>query len=272
MISISNIAWDTSLDEEVAKLLNDCEVSYIDIAPPKYFNSPHNVTDVEVLKVRDYWLERRIKPIGMQALLFGTEGLNVFGSNAVQIELLNHLSHICRIGRLLGAKKLVFGSPKNRDRSSLNDSDTMAIAVDFFNQLGDRAKNEGVVVCLEPNPVCYQSNFMTNSMETARVVEAINHPNIRMQLDVGAMVINQEQPLEVLRDIKHLIHHIHISEPQLLPLNKNNTIHSLVSEAIRDYLPQLPLTIEMLTTNHSSTLSEIEDSIQIVKNIYRCNL
>jgi hypothetical protein len=52
----------------------------------------------------------------MQALLFGTTGLNVFGDNKSQEAMLEHLRAVCRIGAGLGATKLVFGSPKNRDR------------------------------------------------------------------------------------------------------------------------------------------------------------
>nr|WP_181716942.1 TIM barrel protein [Psychrobacter sp.]QJS05458.1 xylose isomerase [Psychrobacter sp.] len=271
MISISNIAWETHLDEEVYNVLNDYGVSYIDIAPPKYFKNPSKVELLEIIRVRDYWLERGIKPIGMQALLFGTQGLNVFGTIDIQDKLLAHLSNICHIGNILGAKKLVFGSPKNRDRSHLNDKETLKSAVSFFRRLGDIAKNKNVVICLEPNPVCYQANFMTNSLDTARIVKAINHDNIRMQLDIGAMNINEESPSDIIKIVAPLIHHIHISEPQLAPLNINNTYHRRAAEAIQTYLPNMPMTIEMLTTDTSTTLREIESSIQVVKNIYQGN-
>ncbi|GIC77252.1 sugar phosphate isomerase/epimerase [Moritella sp. F3] len=271
MISISNIAWDTPLDQDVSKILNEYGVSYIDIAPPKYFENPSDVETPDIIKVKDYWLERGIESIGMQALLFGTQGLNVFGSIDIQDKLLAHLSNICHIGSVLGAKKLVFGSPKNRDRSNLNDKDTLKTAISFFSRLGDIAKNENVVICLEPNPVCYQANFMTNSFDTAKIVEAIDHDNIRMQLDIGAMNINDECPNDIIKNVAHLIHHIHISEPQLAPLNMNNSYHKLAAKAIQSYLPNMPMTIEMLTTNTSTTLQEIENSIQVVQKIYQGN-
>jgi len=271
MISISNIAWDTTLDEEVSNILSDYGVPYIDIAPPKYFKNPSEVQNSDIIKVRDYWLKRGIEPIGMQALLFGTQGLNVFGTIDIQDKLLIHLANICHIGSVLGAKKLVFGSPKNRDRSHLNDKDTHKTAVDFFGRLGDIAQNENVVICLEPNPICYQANFMTNSLDTATIVEAINHDNVRMQLDIGAMNINGESPSDIIKSVAPLIHHIHISEPQLAPLNINNPYHWQAAEAVQTYLPSMPMTIEMLTTNASMTLQEIEGAIQVVKKIYQSN-
>jgi sugar phosphate isomerase/epimerase len=269
MISISNIAWEPSLDQDVSNILNDYGIPYIDIAPPKYFKNPSDVQVSEIIKVKNSWLERGIEPIGMQALLFGTQGLNVFGSIEIQEQLLAHLTNICYIGNVLGAKKLVFGSPRNRDRSLLSDKETLKTAVNFFSCLGDIAKSENVVICLEPNPVCYQANFMTNSLDTAEIVETINHDNIRMQLDIGAMNINDECPKDIIKNVAPLIHHIHISEPQLAPININNAYHRQAADAIQTYLPHLPMTIEMLTTNTTMTLQEIESSIKVVKTIYQ---
>lgn len=268
MISISNIAWDVSLDQDVSEILVNSGVSYIDIAPPKYFKNTNETTDHEILKVKQYWLDKGITPLGMQSLLFGTEGLNVFGTLEVQNKLLAHLTHICHIGHVLGARKLVFGSPRNRNRSHLTDKQTLETACEFFNRLGDIAKTNDVVICLEPNPVCYQSNFMTNSIETVEMVKAINHDHIRMQLDIGAMDINNESADEIIKQVAPWVHHIHISEAQLAPLNINNSFHPKASAAIQKYLPNMPMTIEMLTTSPSMTLKEIEQSIDLIKKIY----
>ena len=269
MISISNIAWDTSLDIDVSNLMSNFGVSYIDIAPPKYFKDSSNTKDSKIIDVRNFWLNKKIQPLGMQSLLFGTQGLNVFGASEIQDKLLTHLKSICHIGSTLGARKLVFGSPRNRDRARLNDIETMEIAVSFFNRLGDIAKEKNVVICLEPNPTCYHANFMTNSLETAQVVDAINHKNIRMQLDIGAMIINDENPKKIIKKIAPLVHHIHISEPQLAPLNINNPFHRHAADAINCDLPEMPLTIEMLTTDKSATLQEIETAIKLIQKVYQ---
>jgi sugar phosphate isomerase/epimerase len=268
MISISNIAWNTSLDQDVSEILVNSGVSYIDIAPPKYFKKIDETTDDEILKVKQYWLDKGIAPLGMQSLLFGTQGLNVFGTLDVQNKLLTHLTDICHIGNILGARKLVFGSPRNRDRSHLSDQQTIETACDFFNRLGDIARTNNVVICLEPNPVCYQANFMTDSIETAEMVRTINHDHIRMQLDIGAMDINNESADEVIKHVAPWVNHIHISEPQLTPLNISNSFHRSASKAIQKYLPDMPMTIEMLTTSPSMTLREIEQSIDLIKKIY----
>ncbi|MGC8000720.1 sugar phosphate isomerase/epimerase, partial [Salmonella enterica] len=71
----------------------------------------------------------------MQSLLFGTTGLNLFSDE--DGVMLTRLAGVCRTGRLLGARALTFGSPKNRDRSGLDDEAVRRVATDFFRRLGD---------------------------------------------------------------------------------------------------------------------------------------
>ena len=108
-IAISNIAWDTSDDDAIAQLLQTFGINAIDVAPGKYFPDPLNASDDDILRVRDWWSARGIEITGMQALLFGTSGLNVFGSPESRKAMLHHLKAVCRIGTGLGATRLVFG-------------------------------------------------------------------------------------------------------------------------------------------------------------------
>ncbi|CAK2409727.1 Sugar phosphate isomerase/epimerase [Vibrio crassostreae] len=204
----------------------------------------------------------------MQSLLFGTNGLNIFSNSNIQQEMMLHLTHICRIAQQLNAKFLVFGSPLNRDRSHLSDHLANAVAQSFFSHLGDIAQSYGVTICLEPNPSCYNCNFMTNSKETASIVKLVNHENIKMQLDIGSMYINNEDPELIVPEVAHLIGHIHISEPRLAALNPDNDYHVMVAPLIRKYLADKVLTIEMLTSSKKATLDEVEESLKFVKNTY----
>lgn len=268
-LAISNIAWDTSEDEAVAALLQRFAVDAIDIAPGKYFPEPARATDSDIAQVKDWWAERGIEITGMQALLFGTTGLNVFGSAASQAALLKHLAAVCRIGAGLGATRVVFGSPKNRDRRGLSDQDALDMAIYFFRQLGDIAQASGVTICLEPNPACYGANFMTSSAETAQVVKCVAHSAIQMQLDTGALTINGENPLAVLRDGAALIGHVHASEPNLLPLGDGGTEHGQMAAALAQYLPTHVVSVEMVATKDESHLVSIERALQVATQHYR---
>lgn len=268
-IAISNIAWDIAEDAAIAAQLERHDIDAIDIAPGKYFPAPATASTAEIARVKAWWQERGIEITGMQALLFGTTGLNVFGSDESRAAMLDHLRAVCRIAGGLGAARLVFGSPKNRDRGSLTDEQTIDVARTFFRRVGDAAAQHGVSICLEPNPPRYGANFMTTSIETAAVVRAIDHPSIRMQLDAGALAINGEDAQRVLSDASGLIGHVHASEPDLVPLGDGATDHASVAAALRRYLPGHIVTIEMVATATEPHPASIERALQTAIRHYR---
>ena len=110
---------------------------------------------------------------------------------------------------------------------------------------------------------------MTHSAETARVVRAIAHPAIRMQLDTGAITMNAEAIATVLADSADLIGHIHASEPQLLPLGDGSTDHPAIATALQQHdVPRL-VSIEMLATREEPHLVAIERAINTAVSAYR---
>lgn len=269
-IAISNIAWNVPAeDEAVETVLARLGVDAIDVAPGKYFPQPHEATDTEMAAVRARWNNAGVSITGMQSLLFGTVGLNLFGSADIQQQMLNHLSAICRIGAGLDARRLVFGSPKNRDRGELNDVDAAAIAIPFFRALGDIAASYGVAICLEPNPPRYGANFMTTTRDTAHIVEQVDHPAIRMQLDTGALMINGEDPEAILRDCAHLVGHVHASEPDLVTLGDSVSNLPAIAAAVRRHLPDHVVTIEMLPPREGPNVQAVERAVTTAIALFR---
>jgi D-psicose/D-tagatose/L-ribulose 3-epimerase len=262
-VAISNIAWEPRDDEAVAEVLRRYGVDAIDIAPGKYFPDPPNATASDIVRVRRDWEARGVRIHGMQALLFGTTGLNLFGEASVRAAMLDHLDAICRIGAGLGAGPLVFGSPKNRDRRGLDDAQAERVAVDFFRVLGDRAARHGVSICLEPNPERYGSNFMTTTAAAATIVERVDHPAIRLQLDAGALTINAEPVDPTIRTVAALIGHVHASEPDLVTLGDGGTDHGAVASALRASLPGATVTIEMVASAREPHIQAVERAVAL---------
>jgi len=267
--SISNIAWDINNDIEVSEILVHHNISYIDIAPGKYFSNPKKVLTKDIIKVKSFWKDRDIKITGMQALLFGTKNLNIFSNLNSQKAMLDHLESICRIAYHLGSNFLVFGSPKNRDISGVSDEKVQDIAIDFFSRLGDIAAKYEVYFCIEPNPECYGSNFMMNSIDTLNIIKQTNHPNIRMQLDTGAITINNESIDNIIIRSLNEIGHIHISEPNLKVVGDLNTNHTLYANSIKNKLSDKTLCIEMLSDKNDKNFNSISRALDYVKKIYK---
>ena len=273
-LSISNLAWDPQHDEQVARLLDDAALDAIEIAPTKYFSlalaNQEAPAAGELAAVRTAWLERGIDIVAMQSLLFGTTGLNMFGPPAVQEAMLDHLARVLRIGAGLGARRLVFGSPKNRDRQGIDIGTAMARGVDFFRRLGERASAAGCIVCLEANPAAYGCNFMTTTAEAAEVVRLTVHPAIRLQFDLGTVTANGEDAAELLQHHHDLIGHVHISEPGLKPLGSSDADHAHYGALLRRWLaPGMSVSIEMLTPHDADPLATIAGAIDLAVRRYR---
>lgn len=267
-ISISNIAWDVSDDELIANKLVKYGIYAIDIAPGKYFSEPLKVKDKEIKRVKDWWATNGIEIIGMQSLLFGTKGLNLFDTHLIRKEMLMHLESICHIGSELGAKHLVFGSPKNRDRSNLSDDDAIEIAIPFFSELGEIALKYNVEICIEPNPTVYGANFLTTTKDAAVFVQKVKHRNIKLQLDTSTVIINEEDLENILIEYSHLIGHVHASEPNLLPYGHDKFVILKHGRIIQNYLPNHYVTIEMLKTSNDNNFEAINKAIETIQSSY----
>lgn len=266
-ISISNIAWDRNDDEQVVSILHKLHVDAIDIAPGKFFDSSMTPTDAEIQEVKEWWNSRGIELVGMQALLFGTTGLNVFNPET-HTELLNHLEKVCRIAAGLNIKKLTFGSPKNRDLSGLDSSSVERISLQFFALMGDLAKKWGVIFCLEPNPTIYSCNFLTTTTEAANFVTKLNHPNVKLQLDSGTIITNRENFEVEFETYKHLIGHVHASDTNLVPIRDHSDYHKSIASKLKSI--NFPLaTIEMLTNKSANPLSDIQEAVEFALRIYK---
>ena len=264
-LSISNIAWEKDEEPQIAELLRRLGVTAVDVAPGKYFPDVAVALDADIRKVRDWWEERGISIYGMQSLLFGTKGLNVFGERDSQERLLQHLAHVCRIAEGLGARRLVFGSPKNRDRSGLTDGEAEDIALRFFSRLGDIAQRHGVVITLEPNPVCYGTNWITTTRDACSFVKELGNPGIAMQLDTGTVITNNEGAGE-FSEVKEAVGHVHLSMPKLLPLCLAPDKHNGVLRAAAGIAPGT-VTIEMLTKGQGSTEELVEASVRKAQDL-----
>src|SRR6476646_1968884 len=114
-VCVSNIAWTADQEEAAADILRQFAIDYVEVAPTKYWQAPCAPSDREIAQCKQFWNERHVPIRAMQSLLFGMPQLDIFRPD-VAAETRDYLEQIVRLGAALGAKRYVFGSPKNRDR------------------------------------------------------------------------------------------------------------------------------------------------------------
>src|SRR3989338_419933 len=131
-VSISNIAWEASENEQVVALLKQYRITSVDLAPSKIWANPLAVSDREIAAVRQWWEDRGMTIVGAQSLHFGHPELQLFHSEATRQHLFDFTAKMIAVCGKLGVSAIVFGSPKNRLRGNLPQAQAMDIASQFF--------------------------------------------------------------------------------------------------------------------------------------------
>lgn len=257
--ALSNIAWTAENDDRVADVMKTTGVTALEVAPGRLFTDPSSVSDALIRSARRAWEERGIRIVSMQALLFGHPEFNIFGEASVRNAMADYLARIFRMAGLLGCGPLVFGSPKNRSRGGLSWSDALEIAVPFFRGLADCARENGCILCLEPNARDYVCDFVTTLSEAAELVRAVGHESFAVHADSGNMAMAGEGPAQ-LDAVLPLVKHFHASAPHLRPIVEHRAGLGPILNTLRRGGYRGHVTIEM------RTLSSRED----VANVKRC--
>ena len=216
-LSISNIAWSADMDEKVYNMMEDIGFTGLEIAPTRIFadhpyESDEKASDWAVQLFTDYGL---CVP-SIQSIWYGrTE--NIFSSEDERIALTEYTKKAIDFAKAIGCRNLVFGCPRNRN--NINNKKVECV-IDFFRVIGDYASSRGTVIGIEANPPIYNTNFITTTSDAISFIREVDSQGIKLNLDVGTMLYNNED-IEGLRGNVHLISHVHISEPGLIPINRH---------------------------------------------------
>jgi sugar phosphate isomerase/epimerase len=220
-LAISQIAWNAAEEPQIAELMAAHGFTGVEVVPGR-MPAP-DASDAQVAAARAFWESRGIAIVAMQALLFGHPELTIFGSEETRRRTRDYLCSIIRLGGRLGARALVFGSPRNRARGALPLAQAQTIAVDFFGELGAIAAAAGTCLCLEPNPPQYGADFCVDSIEALALVEKVASPGFGLHLDSACALLAGEELAPRIRASGHVLRHVHVSEPALAPVGPGGT-------------------------------------------------
>lgn len=214
--AISNIAWEKEKDEEMYTYLSDHGFKGIEIAPTRIFEeNPYDRLEEASIFNKSVLKKYGLQICSMQSIWFGRQE-NIFGSEKERVILTEYTKKAIDFAEQIGCGNLVFGCPRNRNIEN-KDEKHLDIACTFFKELGDYASTKNVVIAIEPNPVIYNTNFLNTTSEVIDFVRRVNNENIKINCDLGTVIYNEESIEEILEHID-LINHIHISEPNLVPI------------------------------------------------------
>lgn len=254
-LAVSNIAWPAERDEELYAFLAAQGFGGLEIAPTRLFpEAPYEHRAEATAFAADLLARFGLCVCSMQSIWYGrTERL--FGSAEERAILLDYTKKAILFAEALGCPNLVFGSPKNR---VLPEESLRPLAVGFFREAGDFAAAHGAVVAMEPNPGIYGTNYINTTAEAFALCREVGSPGFRVNADLGTCVQNGES-IDILRENIELVHHIHVSEPMLAPIERRAMHKELRALGYRGWV-----SIEM---RYPGSLEPVLDSIRYVGEV-----
>lgn len=262
-LSISNIAWSASNDEKMYMFLKEQGYEGIEIAPTRIFpNAPYD----HISEAKD-WSNKLFQKYGltissMQSIWYGrTE--RIFGGNEERQVLIEYTKKAIDFASAIGCNNLVFGCPRNRNiPQGMSKEEANEIAVPFFKELGEYADSKNTVLALEANPPIYNTNFINDTMSAMELISRVDSKGFLLNLDVGTMIANEEDVKE-LEANTFLINHVHISEPNLLPIAERK-LHLSLIELLKKEGYKRFISIEM---GKPDALEIVERTIDYISNL-----
>lgn len=267
-IAVSNIAWQLAEEKEIAQIMQRLEIKGVEVATTKLWHSPPVATDIEIAEYKHFWQSRNIEIVAMQALLFGRPDLTIFDNAQTRRETFKYLVDTIELGSKLGAKVLVFGSPKNRKVGSLTGQQIEGIAVEFFRKIGEAAAKWGIKFCIEPNSKAYKCDFITNSEQGLELVNKVDSDGFGLHLDSASMTLSNEPIQSALKQSFSKLSHFHISEPLLAPIGENDVDHLIFSETLASLNYQGWTSVEMEAQHPISNSLNVYKALEIATKYY----
>jgi D-psicose/D-tagatose/L-ribulose 3-epimerase len=268
-LAVSSIAWTQEEEADVARTLQDLGVHSVELAPTKIWDDPTQATLQEVQKVIEWWKSYNIEVVAFQSMLFARPDLKLFESESNRAECLQYLKDFVVLAGRMGAKKMVFGSPKNRQRGDMNYEDAFLIAKDFFTEVAKTAQENNVVFCIEPNAPQYNCDFVTNVKEGADLVKAVDHPGLGLHLDTACMALAGDNIPNSIHDYGDFIQHFHISSPMLEQVEGRDDVdHTAAARALNEIGYDKIVSIEMRPGDAGSNNQRVKQAIEFAQSTY----
>lgn len=268
-LAISNIAWEKNEDDLVYFFMEQNGFKGLEIAPTRVWKNPYDQTEDSLGFFKSSIEKKGLTLVAMQSLLFGRPELKIFETEKTRNETLEYLKKNILLASKLGIKSLVFGSPKNRIVGGMDVKLSREIAVEFFSELGRFSNENNVCFCIEANPKKYNTDFINTTSEALDLVKSVNSKGFGLHVDLGTIIVNNEDCEKVFETAIDFISHFHISEPFLeLMSDENLLFHEKAATTLKKLCYDNWLSIEMKKGIKESNLDVVKSALEFCSHIY----
>lgn len=214
-LAICNELFENWEQENVISHCAELGFDGIEIAPFTLAEWPNKLPLQKRDALRNFANNHQIELIGLHWLLAGPTGLSTSSPDASVREFTQQyfidLIHLCAD---LGGRVMVFGSPKQRSVAAGQTFDEVwEFAVRFFSNCMKTAEERDVNICYEPlSPK--ETNFINTAASGIKLIQAVDHPNFKLHLDVKAMSYETKPIPEIIEASQKYLGHFHVNDKE----------------------------------------------------------
>lgn len=192
--------------------------------------SPRTVTDEQFAKNMEIFKSMKTPIYAFNIFLPGD--LKVVGPNVNEPAILEYAEKVISRLSQTDTKMIVWGSGGSRRLPDGFDND---VAVNQFISIGKKiakiAKKYKIMIALESLNTT-ETNFINSVRDALYIVKKVNHPNLRLNVDIYHMMKDNEQPAIIAKTKKYIVH-VEIAEKD------NRTAPGVVGTDFKPYLKEL---------------------------------
>lgn len=268
-LAVSSIAWTNEEEAEIAELLKELGVKYVEVAPTKLWGEPVEASGDEVQKYVEWWKKYDIEIVAFQSMLFAHPDYKIFESEENREITKTYLQDFTGLAGKMGAQRMVFGSPKNRQKGELSGDEAQSIAIKFFREIAETAQQNNTVFCVEPNAPQYNCDFVTTAQEGIELVKMVDHPGFGLHLDIACMTLAGDDVTKSIKAGAHYIKHFHISAPMLEQVEDRDDVDYRGSaQALKDIGYEGCISIEMRPGDTGSNKERVRKAVLFAQDVY----
>jgi sugar phosphate isomerase/epimerase len=267
--AICNELFESWPFEKVCRYVKSVGYDGLEVAP---FTLAPLITDLssrDCAELRRVATDAGVTLIGLHWLLAKTEGFYLTSPDSgVRARTAEYLVSLAEAARNMGGELMVFGSPKQRSLlPGVSWDRAFEYATDTFKRAIPGIADHGIRLCMEPLAPA-ETDFINTCAEGARLMDAVDHPNFVLHLDVKAMSSERIPVTDLIHQYVPRTGHFHANDPNMkgpgfgevdfVPIFKalqDAGYKGWVSVEVFDYTPDAETVARRSVENMQSSLS-----------------
>jgi sugar phosphate isomerase/epimerase len=265
--ALSNIALSAYDHADELNLLTGMGIEAVEVAPSRVWRDTwQGLTAGNVADYRQTIEKAGLSVVGLHSLFYDHPELGLFKDAKARAKTLDFLEHLSKVCRDLGGRTVIWGG--GRRRGDVPEDEAYGEAVAFMGELTRRIEDHGTCFCFEPlGPG--DTDFINSALESLRIVEAVDHPALAVQLDAKALAEKGEIEAGVFSAVAARLVHFHANDPGLAVVGSTEQVdHAALGAMLREIGYDGYISIEQRQLNETRPLDDIEQSADALRRFY----